>query len=155
MQKAPKLKLKAAEGRHLLPILQAMLVHCFDNSSEHNLLRLRCVNALCACYEEMERWNDNGTSARKLGEHARHHLILYNELSTQAGDPLLWRLYPKHHQFLRIAENSATNPRDEWNYSDESEIGDACRIARGVNAAHISTKLLERYRIIVRSSSVS
>ena len=46
---------------------------------------------------------------------------------------------------VHLLEGSITNPKDEWNYSDESEIGDAIGLAQKVLAQHMSTALIKRY----------
>ena len=44
MAKAPKLKLKAAEGRKFLPVLVHLLRNCFPSTSPHDVLRLQCAS---------------------------------------------------------------------------------------------------------------
>ena len=144
----PKFKGKAAENRHLLPVLLAILQNCVAQDSEHNRNRFHCVAALNDCYTEMEDWCPK-TSPRNLGGHARRHLILWANLCAEAensDDPLLWRLYPKHHLLLHCAEKSATNPRLELNYSDESEIGHGVKVAAKCNVNHLPTSLMRTYR---------
>ena len=93
--------------------------------SVHAANRFHCVEALHECYQEMEQW-DPRTSPGRLGVLARRHLLLWATLQDIANDPLLWCFYPKHHMWLHCAEQcGAINPRSEWNYSDESEIGAA------------------------------
>jgi hypothetical protein len=38
------------------------------------------------------------------------------------------------------------NPKLEWNYKDESEIGYVAKMACAANSSGICSKLLERYR---------
>ena len=73
---APKLKLKAAEGRHLLPIVRFMLLHAFSMESEHAQLRFNCVDALNSCHEGMKDWQEGGVSSLRLAGFARKHVIL-------------------------------------------------------------------------------
>ena len=49
---------------------------------------------------------------------------------------------------MHVADRTATrgNPKREWNYADESEIGEACNMARTANRAHLATTVLKRYR---------
>ena len=54
--KKPKFKLKAAEGRHVLPLLQEILATCFPVESAHEKLRLHCVEALCCCFAELDNF---------------------------------------------------------------------------------------------------
>ena len=141
----PKLKLKAAEGRHFLPVLIDMVRTFFPVDTEHAQTRLHCLEALQACYREMIEWNPQ-TSPSSLGQHCRRHLLLWAALKEATDDPWLWCFYPKHHLLLHAAEQSTTNPMLEWNYADESEIGAAVLVAKGCNVNHIATSLPQHYR---------
>ena len=141
----PKFKAKAAENRHFLPVLREMLARCFAIETAHDRLRYHCVDALYRCYAELETWCPE-QSPHRLAKHARQHLLLFVELRKQCTDPLLWNLYPKHHLFAHVAESAITNPRLEWNYADESEIGSAVGQARVTNVQHLPVQLIQRYR---------
>ena len=146
LSKKPQLKLKAAQGRYLLPILREALVTCFDCSTEHQKLRLQCTDSLLECYRIMEVWEGLSTPSADFVRAGRRYLILSRALSDQSPDPLRWHLYPKHHVVVHLIEAAMVNPRDEWNYGDESEIGDAVKLARRSSARHMATALIERYR---------
>ena len=122
-----------------------MLDTCFSKASSHEAFRFQCVDALWRCYTEMEQW-DPDYSPSRLSQAARQHLLLYCELNKETGDQNLWRLYPKHHLFVDLAEESTCNPRMEWNYSDESAIGLAVKQAASCNANYICTHLMQRYQ---------
>ena len=51
-----------------------------------------------------------------------------------------------HHLFIHVAEGAVTNPRDEWNYGDEAEIGVAAKHAAASKVAHLPVHLMQRYR---------
>lgn len=140
----PKFKAKAAENRHFLPILHQMLKHCFEADSEHARLRLQCVDALRRCYLEMESWSPSG-SPHRLAKIGRQQLMLYSELRATSSDPALWHMYPKHHLFMNVLEADVTNPRLEWNYSDEADIGIAAKQAATCNVSHIPVQVIRRY----------
>ena len=53
----------------------------FALETEHQQLRLQCLTALVKVYEEMDDWKDDTSSALKVAECGRQHLILYKELS--------------------------------------------------------------------------
>ena len=91
----PKLKLKAAEGRHFLPILVEILRRFFKMDTEHKRRRYNCVLHLKLCYDELANWTEN--SPQKLAFHGRRHLQLYKALSEKSSNELFWHLYPKHH----------------------------------------------------------
>ena len=147
MKKGPSMRLKAAEGRHYLPILRAILINCFDMATAHAKLRFDCLDHLHNCYEELRTWQNDGSSALKLSTSARMHLLLYKQLHEQRTHEKAWKLAPKHHLWLHCAEHRATNPMQEWNYRDEDEIGKAVEIGSGVNPARVRDQLLPRYAI--------
>jgi hypothetical protein len=148
--KAPKLKLKAAEGRHFLPVLKHMLAQHFPLESDHERLRYQCLDSLHDVYLQLNNWVAGGPSAVKIGQHGRKHLLLYSELSKRSANPLLWRLYPKHHQFVHVVESARVNPKLEWNYAEEDAIGNAAELARACHPLYVCTKLLARYRASFR-----
>ena len=145
MGKKPRFKGKAAQNRHCLPIARELLLNCFSMESDHAANRFHCVQALHECYQEMEAWDPRSSPAR-LGVLARRHLLLWATLKAETTDPLMWCLYPKHHLWLHTAEQSPTNPRLEWNYSDESEIGTAVGAAKGCNVRYVAAALIQHYR---------
>ena len=81
--KSPKLKVKAAESRHLLPIVRHILERYFPQDTEHKRLRYDCIVALDDMYKEMRKPVGvfQGPTASMLG---RRHLILYRELVKEA-----------------------------------------------------------------------
>ena len=141
----PKLRLKAAETRHFIPVLMFMLNHFFKNDSDHSRLRLQCVAALSNCYRELDNWVQS-ESQISLARFARQHVMLYSELSKAATDAKKWQLYPKHHLFLHVCEQARVCPKAEWNYSDEDEIGTAVKFGKGAHVAHLCTSLLAKHR---------
>ena len=55
----PKMKLKAAEGRKLLPVLHYMWSHFCPVADAHSRMRLQCVAALLSLYSELDSWGAN------------------------------------------------------------------------------------------------
>ena len=148
--KPPRLRVKAGEARHFLPVLLAMLRDYFPAESAYEQCRFHCLAALNRCFAELANWQDGpGGSARRLELAALQHLQLYQRLHELRADPLMWRLYPKHHLFQHCSTNAWTNPVLLWNYSDEDCIGEAVRIARGCNVAHLHTAVIRRYRLLI------
>ena len=94
----------------------------------------------------MEVWEGLSTPSADLARAGRRYLILCRALCEQSPDPLRWHMYPIHHVVVHLIEAAMVNPRDEWNYGDESEIGDAVKLARRSSARHMATALIERYR---------
>ena len=144
--KKPRMRLKAAEGRNLLPIVTRMLQTFSLAANEREQLRLHCCQALCRCYLELKTWGEG--SSRRLEVAARQHLILYTQLGNLGGPgSLFWHLYPKHHLFVHVTQ-SETNPALLWNYSDEDEIGRAAKQAQRCNPKWLHTALTNRYRLL-------
>ena len=107
---------------------------------------LACALHLCGIYGEIDNW-DPDTSPAKINDFARRHVTLYRELSNLQTDKQLWHVFPKHHLLLHVCEHtlhSRINPKLEWCYGDESEIGAAKRLAIKCHASWLGTQLLER-----------
>ena len=148
----PKASLKAAQGRYFLKVLHHMLGNLVDRTTDHAKLRYNCVSALVEVYKEMEHdaWKNDGSSNLRVADCGRRHLLLYAELSGLSRDSRKWRLYPKHHLMDHVAGRCVVNPRLEWNYLDEAEIGVAAVLASVSNQSTIETELLQRYRATVK-----
>jgi len=151
-RKPPKLKLKAAEGRHMLPITTMILENFMPAPiTDHDKNRLLCTQAINKVYNELEesRW-DPETSPAIIREFTSKHLLLYAELSKEALETCVygtfWRLYPKHHLFYHVIHDSEDNPRSDWCYTDEHEIGNAVSVAEKLHVSTLATEIIERYR---------
>ena len=144
---APRMKMKAAEARYILPIAGHMLRNYFPVHSAHATMRLNCTQALEKCYKELELWGPG--SSEVLGREGRTFMILYGQLSEEAAatDPrgLLWRLYPKLHLFLHVCEQGVS-PTLTWNYADESAIGECARMAETCRPSSLGTTIIRKYR---------
>ena len=90
---------------------------------------MQCVDSLIACYSEMDAW-DQRTSPRRFALSGKRHLLLLVRLNEETNDDAMWNLYPKHHLLIHVVENSMVNPRLEWNYGEESTIGDAVAMSK-------------------------
>ena len=142
--KAPRFRLKAAQGRYFLPVLVGVMDQMFDKSSPHQQTRLSCMKNLLDCYHLFKAWD--ASSPAQLAVSCRRFLILYVQLNTGAKSQSLWKLYPKMHLLMHVAEAARVCPAHLWNYSDEDEIGRAAALAAGCNKGHIERMLLEKYR---------
>ena len=146
MSKSPKLKLKAAEGRRFLVVLRKVLASCFPLGTPHAATRFSCIDNLFLCYHEMDHWVDGGSSSANLARFGRRHLLLYCDMGRLVGEEsLLWPLYPKHHVFGHLAGEADTNPKRNWNYAMESEIGNASAVAARASKKHLHRVLLQRH----------
>ena len=140
------MRLKAAEGRALLPVLTTVLARYFPAGNEREEMRLSCSQALCRVYLELRDWGPE--SPRRLEAAGRQHLLLYVQLSDlQPDGSSFWHVYPKHHMVAHVTQSLA-NPSLLWAYSDEDEIGRAVRQAKCSNPRYLHTNMLVRYRVL-------
>ena len=140
------MKLKAAEGRYFLRVLEYVLRKLVPCDTAHRKLRLQCVQALLKVYQEIDSWNNDGSSSAAVSDWGRRHLLLYRELHEARTSDRFWRIYPKHHLFGHVSSRVRANPKLEWNYADESEIGLGAAVAKVVNQQYLETSLIRRYR---------
>ena len=101
----PVLKVKAAEARAMVPVVQQ---HMFPKNTGYQRLRFNMLSKPFRCYELLKDFD-----AIEMGSSARRFHMLYNELSAIAmrnNQPHRWRLYPKFHLMIHLAE-SGENPR--------------------------------------------
>ena len=106
----PRMRVKAAEARYLLPIVRETLATCFATDTQHARGRLHCVDALLSCYRVLDEWNSTTSPAQELVRSGRRFLILLRELHDSCPDARRWRLYPKHHLFVHLIEGAVINP---------------------------------------------
>ena len=141
----PRLKLKAAELRRFVPVLKHMLKNHFSCTTPRQGARLNCLHHLDACYREMEdgAWNDD-TSQAVVADHTRKFLMLYKQMQDGRLDMKCWNLYPKHHIMVHCVQK-LVNPKAEWCYSDESEIGTAGTVAQSMHKVHLHTHMIPRH----------
>ena len=55
-----------------------------------------------------------------------------------------------HHLFAHVCDVVETNPREEWNYMDEAEIGHGVLLAQQTNVNYIPSVMMTRYRVAFR-----
>ena len=74
----PRLRVKAAEARKLLPVA----LHALTNFLPH---RLQCLQALSRVYKEVDNWGD--ASSQEIGRNCKQFVVLYGRLrDTAAAD---------------------------------------------------------------------
>ena len=140
------MRLKAAEGRDSLQILEVVLNNFVALDSEYKRLRLACLQNLVKIYEELAVWDDAASPGR-VRDLARAHLVTYKELGVLSDtDEMLWTYAPKHHLFVHVIEMLRSNPKAEWCYADEDTIGKCADMATASNPLMISKQLINKYR---------
>ena len=153
--KSPKLKVKAAEARYLLPIVQHILEHYVAMDTPHKVLRYQCIKAIATMYKQMKAEPFKGEDVAEWG---RKYLLLYAELGKEAlrerahieDGWVHWRWYPKHHQFSHFEEQVKVSgsPHLNWNYADESFIGECVNIAEQGHPRTLHRLLADKMRIV-------
>ena len=148
--KAPKCKTKAAETRHMVPVVLRLLSY-LPRDTRHDKLRYDCLFFMNAVYEEMYNWGPG--SGDRIAEYGRRHCVLYTELNREAHanmDFLFWQTMPKHHMYLHCVEHqikTAGNPKHHWCYGDEAEIGAAALKAESGHVLGLNRFLVLSYRL--------
>ena len=141
----PILKVKAGEARYLLPIVRRMMLDFFEGQSPHARLRAHMINALQKCYDLLDDY-----CAESMAVHGRKFHMFYNQLNLEAVSEnkfsQRWRIYPKFHLFIHLCEQGY-NPKDTWNYSDESAIGDCARTTQLCHSRFSSTTIIQKHRV--------
>ena len=147
---ACKFKGKAAECRHLIPIVLEILRIAFPRETEHQKLRFNCVQELANLYKIVMAWDDDVSS--QAVDAARRFHIYYAELNKAScaarGDLMVWRFVPKFHLLHHCCESIATfgSIIFHWCYADERSIGRAAKLAAAGHASTISKTVMEKYR---------
>ena len=156
-RKAPKLKAKAAESRHVLKCVCHILETHHQPKTPYEELRYNCVKNLANFYDELCGWKP-GISNTDATKYAHRHLIMYTELGRihlkkadwQDNGWFMYRWYPKRHLFCHVVEDqikSCDNPRDHWCYGDESFIGEMVTVAESVGPTVMHRSVITKYRL--------
>ena len=150
----PRLKLKAAKTRALVPIALKLLDMHFAPRTDRELRRHSCLNYLNMAYEELSSWN--ARSPQRLEVFCRRHVLLYLSLSREAirvePEWRSWRWYPKHHMLLHLSGEQAKrfgSPRCWWCYMDEGAIGLAVRLAESVHPRTLAKACFAKYLVLL------
>ena len=106
-RKAPKLKAKVSESRHVLKCICHILETHHQPKTPYEELMYNCVKNLSNFYDELCDWKP-GISNTDATKYAHRHLIMYTELGRihlkkadwQDNGWFMYRWYPKHHLFL-------------------------------------------------------
>ena len=150
----PRLKLKAAKSRALVPIVLKMLEMHFPARSDREVRRHQCVKNLNLAYEELSDWKRD--SPERLELLCRRHVLLYLSLSREAvrteAQWHSWRWYPKHHMLLHLSAEQAKqfgSPRFWWCYMDEGAIGLAVRLAQSCHPRTLARASFAKYLMLL------
>ena len=150
-QARPRIKLKAAEARHLLPCINWLLQNLWTPTSAYEELVMHCVKAKSTFYDQLYLW-DAGDMAGKEGciKAGKRFLALYAELAEINKHGKLYKWFPKFHLFQHLLESQIPllgNPKAAWCYFDESNIGIASKLAASCHPSTIHRLVLTKARL--------
>ncbi|CAE7719047.1 unnamed protein product [Symbiodinium sp. CCMP2592] len=155
----PRLKLKAAETRHFIPVL-ASICMSFQSCKQHRV-RSEVLQALTSFYELLEVCDYVPTAEqhREMTKVWWSFLKGYQWLSDHAAKKGM-KLYdpvPKFHYSAHLPEQAKfLNPRKTWTYRNEDYVGLVASIASscafGTRAPALSLKTAEKLRFFMHFS---
>ena len=117
----------------------------------HSATVSACVDALFSFYMDIQ---DEQFSPADAGTHPRKCCLLYKALSDGA-EGKYWRLKPKFHLFVELAEYQALSlgsPRLFWAYKDEDFVGFVADLAHsrggGSVCSTVPSRVVQRWRAL-------
>ena len=134
-----ELRAKAAESRHLLPVLTAVCMHVNTGSprDRHRVAALKHVSAVYALVQDSDYIiPDNVHSAMK--DHTNKFFLHYNWLAKNSAERLhlCYHFTSKFHYFWHLIEMAQwLNPKATWCYEYEHFVGLIIRCARACVAS--------------------
>ena len=147
-------RVKAAETRHLVPILANVFESLCNPDDPVDKQILIVLQQLSKFYEIMDQADYIMTPAQVLSvqEHIHASLVAYRHLSAAADGANEWRWHevPKIHHFLHIGLQALYgNPRFHWCYMEEDFMGVlehiCARCTEGTPAIEVVSKMLQKW----------
>ena len=145
-------RIKAAETRHLVPILHDIWRQLHDSASQYDLQVLECLRCLTDFYDVLSVHHEyalpvavvNSLNASLQGVIGNYRML---SLWARAANVRRWHEVPKHHYVQHICmQMSAThqNPKYAWCYPDEDFMGLVKQISSRCMAGTPVTKLMSK-----------
>lgn len=124
----PKLRAKAGETRALVPFCMLLCQEMLDRENEFEHTMLKCSEALNDCYQQLSKEH---FEPHILKDKAKRYALLYVSLAQFSLDNNLnlYKVTPKLHLFLEMADRADRCPSDCWTYRDESCGGEIAQLA--------------------------
>lgn len=152
-KKAPKLRAKGGETRHLMPFAAVLARELnIQQNTEHSKLVAVVFDSLLECAKQAATVPFNAKALAKASQKMSVAWSLLAEEATAAGK-LAWVKKPKAHLFQELCEYQVFefgSPELFWTYKDESWCGFAAKTAkrRGgwKRASTVPFRLLSRFR---------
>jgi len=153
----PTLKAKAAETRHLVPVMAKLLVE-EDDGSDVSQHRIQAIQALCSFYTILESQpmclppSASNAVMKTMETLLLHYAWLHDD--ALGKDQWLYNMVPKCHYSWHLAYNCRfMNARFSWTYKCESWVGKVSHIAAscaaGTSLTKLSVPLADKYRMLV------
>jgi hypothetical protein len=157
----PTMSTKAAENRHMLPVV-ARLCAEFSSGSPRDLLRLRCAENLLDLQRRMAAAGTHltGDELNSLKTCVFAAMDAYSRLaafSTLVERRPLFNVVNKMHFLLHLILRAGDfNPQLAWTYGFEDLVGRAQKVAKacssGRNPIQVSSAFMTRYRRVLHAA---
>jgi hypothetical protein len=101
--KPPKFKGKAAQSRHLLPVLMHLLTHFLPPRDEQDEIMVCMLRHFCDMYKGLQEWTAADPRQLQVASSGKKMLLLFTELSMRAlsaGDGLFCFFGVQHQNFI-------------------------------------------------------
>lgn len=137
--KAPKLRGKAAEVRHLVPFVSQVADRLLRREDTFEATAAAIARQLHECYTMLAA---DVFDSQALAGGSRRLCLLWVSLEKHAVAPN-WRIKPKMHLFQELCELTQTNPSHCWVYRDEDFGGTIAQLSRrrgGHHRPHLTSR---------------
>ena len=153
--KAPRLRAKGAETKHIVPFaLEIATAQYAANEDDHAMNVLQCVSGLLDFYMASGLrpypWKLAQDACRTV---STAYVKLHAE--ADANDVLAWRIKPKLHIFMELGlyqTSELGDPESYWAYADEDHMGTVHQLtaSRGgpSGPASAAVRVIERSRVL-------
>ena len=149
-KKGCKLKGKAAEVRGLVGFSKELAVRSLSRENPLEATMLEGTLLLSSCYDCLSQ----STPREGLAASCRKFCLLWKALEDRSTGKL-WRVKPKAHLLLELAEHTNDKPSDTWCYREEEFGGSLAQLSRikggkitpGIVAKNVLVKFICLHRL--------
>ena len=157
-KKYPSLHCKASELKHFAPALLVVLRAMLDESMEHHMNMLECLQALCKLGQVFDEagiflTKEEFRQAMSLG---KRFFEAYDALAKWAKgcNRKLFNIVHKFHTMQHMIRDSQfMNPRFCWNFRAEDYVGQISKLAHstsfGLSSLRLSAKVAAKYLVLL------
>ena len=122
----PRLRAKGAETRHLIGFGFELATKMYESSGKSNLRYGQLVALMDNLVSFYSTFGKTPYNVELAAASAKNVCLIYSWFRKQASDDKVWRLKPKFHLFLHLAEAQTEllgDPALFWSYQDEDYMG--------------------------------